>query len=135
MLIRGRERSSYRNAGTDALLSYAFLLSGNPAEAMKLSEEALDLFSKLDCPNCDVMAHDLAASVKARSLISGSEKVVEEYGRRMASFKDGVLRNLQINLDKNYGTTKPLELIELVPTSEFKFLKGLKYGSYHEPVM
>lgn len=134
VLIQGKERSSFRNTGTDALLAYAYLLSGNPPAAIELSDESLDRLSKLHCPDSQIMAHNLAAAVKGRVVTIGSDQAVREYQQRMGSLKDSVRNSVIYSLNKAYGTTEPLGLVELTPTTKFEHLKWLKYGSYQEPI-
>ncbi|MBI4450441.1 hypothetical protein HY642_00570 [Candidatus Woesearchaeota archaeon] len=133
-LVRGKERARYRNAGTDALLAYAYLLSEKPQAALDLANESLELFLKVQCPDSQIMAHNLAAAIKGRALTADSHKAIAEYYKRADSFEAGVRDRVTQHLNEIHGTTDPVGLVELTPTSKFEHLQWLKHGTYDEPI-
>jgi hypothetical protein len=135
VLEQGLGQRSCSDAGTDALLSYSYILTGENAKALNISQEAIRKFAKLREPDITRLSHDIAASLKAVKNMSDSKQANSFFDNNLHLFNEDIRESIECQL-KNliYGTANPDELVELIPTSKFEHLKWLKYGDYHEPI-
>ncbi|MFH1916562.1 MAG: hypothetical protein ABIJ21_04815 [Nanoarchaeota archaeon] len=125
-------RKEFQNAGTDALLGYAYLITENPTAARTITEEALQQHARLLFPNTEIIAHELAINLKANTHITDFSTATDAYLFALFSFNERQIKNIDHELEGLFGTTVPRVTCLKTPLLEFTHLRNLYYGSYHE---
>lgn len=137
LLQSGREEEKaptkeFQNAGTDALLAYAYLMTGTPEKSLQTIATAMDLHAQLLFPESRIIAHELGLLLKANARYFDKDRAISAYHVSRTPFKKHAMDCADINLTEIYGSADPRMILKHDLPLSFPALKTLYHGSYHE---